>query len=70
MRTHPTFARSEAKMMFIVGVVALACAISQVAAHGFVPTIRVDGVEFPGWNVDLDAYAVPAVCPLPDPDAI
>ena len=52
-------------MRFFAGVFAFTCAISRVAAHGFVPIVRVDGVEFPGWNVNLDAYAIPAVCSLP-----
>jgi len=62
----PSSARSEVKMRSTVGLVALIWTISQVVAHGFVPTIRVDGVEYPGWNVNLDAYAIPAVRSLPN----
>ena len=47
-------------MKSIVGLV-FACAISQVAAHGYVSTVRVNGVEYPGWNVNTDPYATPVV---------
>lgn len=60
--THtPTLLLPEVKMRFTIGLGSVACAVSQVAAHGFVPTIRVDGVEYPGWDINLDPYANPIV---------
>lgn len=42
-------------------VLALASVVAQVAAHGYVPIIRVNGVEYPGWDISKDPYTTPAV---------
>ena len=48
-------------MKFTIGLIAFACATSRVAAHGFITTVRVNGVEYPGWDINLDPYATPVV---------
>ncbi|KAF9531120.1 endoglucanase-4 [Crepidotus variabilis] len=46
--------RLGTKLFFIA--TSLAC---QVAAHGYVPTIIINGQSIPGWNVNTDGYATP-----------
>ena len=43
--------------------VALAAAVSQVTAHGFVPFIKINGVTIPGWNVNTGAFHLISVAP-------
>ncbi|TFK31265.1 endoglucanase-4 [Crucibulum laeve] len=37
----------------------VATAVSQVAAHGYVPIIRINGQSIPGWDVSKDPYTTP-----------
>jgi len=42
------------------GLLALAALATQVAAHGYVPTIKIGGSYYAGWDVTHDPYQTPA----------
>ncbi|KAF9558633.1 endoglucanase-4 [Agrocybe pediades] len=39
--------------------VGAAAFISQVAAHGYVPLLRINGKDIPGWDISKDPYTTP-----------
>lgn len=45
--------------MIIPTLLAAASFIGQVAAHGYVPWVRINGTNIPGWDVNKDGYTTP-----------
>lgn len=51
----------------ILALTAVTAFVQEVAAHGYVPQIKIGSQYITGWNVNTDGYATPRVSPSHPP---